>query len=317
MADDPRRWPGEFHCPEPSRGVAWLYEDGRLEYVRCGSPNRCDYCAMLTACENAVVLRLDAFDCASLDLPPERREFATVALTTTTWRPGVTFDGLKRAELALWQHVRRENGKDVAYCGFLEWTTGTGARSGGRRRPHLHHLVKRLPWHEGLEARVSELWREYSRKYAGDGAWRVECRPLYTPMGAIAYLVLHHHKREQGPPPGTKHTKRLRPSRNFFNRPIPELRGEARELLRDQRLYAELVETMSVPERVPEALVEELIAEHVDAAKARREFSRPRLVHVRERRHLDKSTGEVAFEFDRVIGQIHASPRERAVGRRA
>lgn len=300
IADDPRRWPGEFHCQEPRRGMAWLYGDGRLEYVRCGSPNRCDYCAMLTACENAVVLRLDAYDCASLDLPPDQRDFATVGLTTTTWRPGVSFEGLRKSEQLLWRQLRRRYGKQVGYCGFLEWTTGMAARSGGHRRPHLHHLVKRLEWFDGLEAEVSELWRRFS----SDGAWRVECRPLYTPMGAIAYLVLHHHKREQGPPPGTKHTKRLRPSRNFFNRPIPELREQARKLLEDTRLYAELAEVLNVPERMPSFLVEELIAERVDAARARAEYVKPKLVRVRERRQFDTTTGVVWYEFERVLGPL-------------
>jgi hypothetical protein len=149
-----------------------------------------------------------------------------------------------------------------------------------------------------LESSISEWWRDKT------GAWRVECRPLFTPMGAIAYLVLHHHKREQGPPAGTKHVKRLRPSRGYFGRPVGDLRRESRELLREERLYAELVEVLGIPDRAPSYLVEDLIAEHVDEARARAKCGRPELVHVRERAVLDRGTGEVCYVFERVLGLV-------------
>jgi hypothetical protein len=135
---------------------------------------------MLTACENAVVLRLDSFDGG----------FPTVGITTTTRTLGFPWESLRRAEERLWRDLRARYGRQVEYCGFVEWTRS--------RRPHVHHTVKglgALPL--DFEAEVSELWRSHTRD-----AWQVEARPLRTPMGAIAYLVLHHHKRDQAPPAG-------------------------------------------------------------------------------------------------------------------
>jgi hypothetical protein len=259
---------------------------------------------MLTACENAVVLRLDSFDGA----------FPRVGLTTTTRRPNHPWDELRKAEASLWRTLRRELGRSVEYCGFLEWTTGQAPTSGGFKRRHLHHTVKGLDFASAdvvrdvdkwgreisrlpeLEARVSSWWR----RYTGD-AWQVECRPLRTPMGAVTYLVLHHHKRAQAPPPGTKHVKRLRPSRGYFNRAVGDYRAEARELLRDERLFAELVAVLDVPDGVPSYLVEERIVERVDEARERAQYEAPKLVHVRERQVVDRATGERAYRFEGVL----------------
>src|SRR5207248_11006971 len=106
------RTPERF-CEQPARGMGWLWADGTMGFVRCGAPNRCDYCAMLTACENAVVLRLDAFD----------GEQPTVGITTTTRKLGVDLGSLRVGEAQLWKRLRREHGR-VEYCGFLEWSTG-------------------------------------------------------------------------------------------------------------------------------------------------------------------------------------------------
>jgi hypothetical protein len=291
-SDDPRARP-DFFCLQPARGVAWLHGDGSLDFVRCGAPNRCDYCAMCTACENAVVLRLDSFD------RPDG--FPRVGITTTTRSPRPDWERLREAERLLWRQLRRRFGRaTVQYCGFVEWTTGRSATSKGHRFAHVHHLVKGVPPADALslESTISEWWRDKT------GAWRVECRPLFTPMGAIAYLVLHHHKREQGPPAGTKHVKRLRPSRGYFGRPVAELRWQARELLREEQLYAELVEVLGLPDKLPSYLVEDLIAEHIDEARERAKYDRPELVHVRERPVLDRASGEVSYVFEGVIGLV-------------
>src|SRR5262249_40440680 len=151
-----------------------------------------DYCAMYAALEAALVLKLDA----QISCPG-------VGLTTTTRRPDFSMRELQRAEQALWRQLRREAEREGAsrgdagwpeYVGFVEWTTGKGRHAAGHRRPHVHHLVKGLKSERAveLEPHVSELWR----RYTGD-AWVVECRPLRTPVGAIAYLALHHHKRAQ------------------------------------------------------------------------------------------------------------------------
>jgi hypothetical protein len=298
LVDDPRVVPAEFFCALPSRGVAWLYADGSLGFVRCGAPNRCDYCAMLTACENAVVIRLDAFDAKGIGGLSEG--FPRMGITTTTANLNLGYDGLRLAQQKLWRQLRREFGEQVQYCGFLEWTTGKSERSKGRRYPHLHFLVKGLDpgMSHAIAARVSELWRKFAH------AWQVECKPLYTPLAAIAYLALHHHKREQGPPPGTRNVKRLRGSRGYFNRPIADYRTEAREILKDERAVASIVELLEVPSGAAEHIVAELIAERIDEVRARVAHDRPKLVHVRERPHFDKATGEVTYEYVGVLGLV-------------
>jgi hypothetical protein len=311
VGDDPRTTPGEFFCQQPARGVAWLYLDGTLGYVRCGASNRCDYCAMLSAVENSVVLQLDAFD----------GDFARVAITTTTWKPYVDPRSLANAERQLWRALRRDFPM-LDYCGVLEWTPGTALTSGGHRRPHIHHGVKRMTydpvdavvvgeddWGNSIErlprweSHVSTLWRRYSP----DGAWRVECAPLRSPMGMIRYMILHHYKRSQAPPPGTRNVKRLRPSigtmtrPGYFNRPVAEYRAQAREMLRDERLYAKTVELLELPDRLPEALFEELVARSLEQVEQRAKWEAPRLCHVRERPVVDKTSGEVRYVFEGVL----------------
>jgi hypothetical protein len=221
---------------------------------------------MFAALEAALVLKLDA-----------EAEQPTVGLTTTTLRPDTSPAELREAEALLWRALRtgREIGrrgprrkgerrfpafKQLQYVGFLEWTTGEGTRSGGERRPHIHHLTKGIPADDPLleplpladvpdghplrrgrriapgamttplELRVSELW------YAITGdAFVVECRPLRTPAGAIAYLALHHHKKRQAPPLGFS-GRRLRPSKGYYAQPIGELRQLARKLAGHERV---------------------------------------------------------------------------------
>jgi LmbE family N-acetylglucosaminyl deacetylase len=206
--------------------------------------------------ESALVVKLDS----QLRQP-------TVGLTTTTRDPAFDFGALRKAEASLWRWLRQTLDLDVQYLGFLEWTSGRGTRSGGHRRPHLHHLVKGIPAdHEllaptalldeagdvvldpdgnpvlttELERRVSAKWLEFTAD-----AWVVEVRPLRTPAGAIAYLTLHHHKREQAPPPGFT-GRRLRPSKRYYERPIAELRELARELLSSARVRASARQVVDV-----------------------------------------------------------------------
>jgi len=161
-------------------------------------------------------------------------ECPTVGVTTTTRRPDFDLASLRKAEQALWRWLRRQYGP-VRYLAFLEWTTGRGTRSGGHRRPHLHHLVKGLP---SEIAESGELERELAQRwhrFTGD-AFVVECRPLRSPAGAINYLALHHHKREQAPPAGLANVKRFRPSKGYFTEPLPALRETAAQTLRDEHL---------------------------------------------------------------------------------
>lgn len=256
-------------CERPKAHRMWLFRDGSVAPVRCEAPNKCSGCAMLAAVENALVLRLDAFasdDGVATDYP-------SWGLTTTTrqpWSSDTHVDRakiLKYSEKKLFERLRDRYGR-VEYVGFVEFTTGRAATSAGGRRAHVHHLVKGLGRPDDalavqLEQEVSALWLKYTRD-----AWRVECRPLRTPMGAIAYLALHHHKDEQRPPKGWT-GKRFRPSQGYFARPLPELRREARALLADRRIERAMVEAWDVPDGFDGGLLDELIAENIDAARER------------------------------------------------
>lgn len=266
-------------CERPKPRLVYVFPDGTLGAVRCEAPNKCVGCAWHNALENALVVRLDAL---------EGGRWPTWGLTTTTARPwsraahGDLARSLKAAERLLWKQLRRDYGAGLEYLGFVEFTTGRAASSGGARRAHVHHLVKGLGRADAakaaaLERRVSALWRTFTRD-----AWRVECRPLRTPMGAIAYLALHHHKAEQRPPAGWS-GKRFRPSRGYFDRPVAELRREARELLVDRRIEQQLVRAWNVPDGFDGAVLDELLLDALPAARERAAASRPSLFRVTAR----------------------------------
>jgi hypothetical protein len=231
---------------------------------------------MLSAFENALVVRLDALDSG---------RYPTWGLTTTTREPWTRETHversrmLKHAEKMLFRQLRRDHGRQVEYLGFVEFTTGQARSSAGFRRAHVHHLVKGLgrPDEEraaALELRVSSLWRTYTRE-----AWRVECRPLRTALGSIAYLALHHHKLEQRPPKGWT-GKRFRPSRGYFDRPLPELRQEARELLADRRIERALIDAWAVPDGFDAALLDELLLDALPGARERASADAPKVHRV-------------------------------------
>jgi hypothetical protein len=175
----------------------------------------------MVASENAVVVARDA-----LEQGPPR-----LGMTLTTVDPQYRADEFRRSVEQVMRAVRRVGGPDVGYLGQMEWTTGQGRRSGGARRAHVHVLLRRLAAEVApdLEERVRRVW------LGRTGADRVELRELRTAAGATAYLVLHHRKREQAPPEGLRVT-RFRPSANYFDRPVSELRVEARAVLRDRRV---------------------------------------------------------------------------------
>lgn len=200
--------------------------------------------------ENVGVVSIDAHE-----------EQPTVGMTLTTRRADFDMKRYRRAVEAVFRWLRREYGHEVAYLLMMEWTRGEGGRG---RLPHGHLLVKRLP--EGLDLGPGcELWRELKARWEHHtGAWMVELRELRTAGGAIAYMVGHHHKREQAPPQGWS-GKRFRPSQNYFVRPIAELRQDARrERVRSMALLRLAEENgdalLELAGDMIEQLVDELLA---------------------------------------------------------
>jgi hypothetical protein len=235
--------------------MAYLHDDGRLTPVACGCSNKCRYCSWTAAVENAWVVRHDASIC----LPEVGFTLTTKAAHTApaTFRRDVeqVFRGLRREPWA--GHAR--------YLGQIEFTTGQGSRSAGARRIHQHGLLKDVDRDRANDVGevLRRIWQERT------GAHRVEAHELHRPAGAIAYLVNHHAKTAQRPPAGWS-GKRLRPSKGYYERPIAEMREEARAHLADKRTRAAveraLLEANAWDELPDVDEVHDLVDEHAENA---------------------------------------------------
>ncbi len=227
-------------CKRPARGMVWLLADGRTAPVRCGRSNSCEYCAWLSSVENSIVVGLDA-----------KAEQPTVGLTLTTHRPDFDMARFRLATADLFRWLRKMEGRQIEYLGLMEWTTG---KKTSGKRPHMHALLKGLdPGRaEELEPLVSARWKSLT-----EGAWVVDCRPLRTPGGAIAYMVGHHHKRDQAPPIGFR-GKRIRPSKGYFTRPVAEIREEAKMTMREGAAKSATLRALTDSD-VPDDLVDDVL----------------------------------------------------------
>jgi hypothetical protein len=189
-------------------------------------------------------------------------------MTLTTVDPQRDLSAFRKDTEQVFRLVRRHLGADVGYLGMMEWTTGTGRRSGGHRRAHQHVLLKRCEpaAAEALEGAVRAVWE------ARTGASRVEIRALRSVAGATAYLLHHHNKWSQAPPAGFR-GKRLRPSKNYYERPVAEMRAEARALLLSRRLRRAAARSLTWEQL--EGAPEEVVDAEMRAAlvEARREAS--------------------------------------------
>ena len=200
-------------------GGAMLLPDGRAVGLRSKASNRCPGCARAAAYEAMTMLRIDA----------ETNSAPRYVLTLTS-REAVTDSKAYQAACAVfWRAFRRRYGQ-CEYCGFIEWTTGKAATSGGLRRLHSHWLVKldQALDLDAVQAWVSDEWRKLT------GAWVVQLAELRTVGGVVGYLALHHEKMEQAPPPGWT-GRRLRPSRGYFAVSGREMRSRARLWLAEHR----------------------------------------------------------------------------------
>lgn len=151
-------------------------------------------------------------------------------LTLTSREPVTDAAAYRRACEFFWRQFRKRYGP-VEFCGFVEWTTGKAARSGGLRRMHSHWLVK-AP--DGLDVAAVEAWVSSTWARLWDGSWRVQFAALESVGGVVGYLALHHEKIEQAPPPGWT-GRRLRPSRGYFAEPGRVMRARARLWLAEHR----------------------------------------------------------------------------------
>lgn len=200
-------------------GAAFVFSDGTTAPLRSKASNRCPGCARAAAFENMTMLRMDAEDNSA----------PRYVLTLTSVRVDFTSKEYGRACQTFWEAFRRRWGRAIEYCGFIEWTTGEGPRSGGERRMHSHWLIKADGLDvDAVQAWVSDRWRRLT------GAWVVQLAELRHAGGVVGYLALHHEKMEQAPPAGWT-GRRLRPSKGYFAEPGDRRRARARAWLAEQR----------------------------------------------------------------------------------
>lgn len=136
-----------------------------------------------------------------------------------------------RAREVLLRAMRRR-WPDCEVACLVEFTTGYGPRSGGRRRPHWNLLVK------GLDAGdVPELRRVIERVWCprvGGKAGAQHVGTVNEAGGLMRYLALHFQKESQAPPPGWSGHRFIK-TRGYLWKPTPEARQDARESLRAKR----------------------------------------------------------------------------------
>ena len=138
------------------------------------------------------------------------------------------------------------------YAALVEFTTGYGPRSGGRRRPHWNLLLKGIPTAaaDQVHELVGKVWCP-----------RTDSRPDAQFVGAIAevgglmrYLALHFQKESQRPPRGWRGHRFLK-SRDYLNVSTPEARLRARESLRFKRYVYDALQA-GLPSALAEAWAE-------------------------------------------------------------
>lgn len=197
-------------------------EHGELVHPRGKLVNSCDYCAKLQAVENAEMLALDALE----GDPPQLWAVLTTRTATIDMAP--FYRALEYVKRGL-----RKRWPDAEYSALLEFTTGYGPRSGGKRRPHWNLLIKGVPAAalEEAQAVVVASWcRNVDALPAGQ---YVDC--IGDGVALLKYVALHFQKASQKPPPGFT-GQRFNCSRGYFTGCTrATARARARESLRLKR----------------------------------------------------------------------------------
>jgi hypothetical protein len=250
--------PGAGGCPRWPENMRLLSSQGELVRGRCASTNLCDYCARLGAVENAEVLALDALHGVA---PTCWAVLTTRTASTDPRRFYKSRQAVIRALQRRWPAVE--------YAALVEFTTGYGPRSGGRRRPHWNLLLKGIPADDVERAGevIRRVWcaREDARpegQYVGT---------VGEAGGLMRYLALHFQKESQKPPAGWRGHRFLK-SRGYLTvredeggdwRPMPAAREEAKATLRWRR---ELWKAEQ--QEVPEDMIENVVRDRLAVAAA-------------------------------------------------
>jgi hypothetical protein len=208
-------------CPRWPEDLRLQSTLGALVPGRCKATNLCDYCAKLAAVENAEVLAQDAMTNSA----------PSVWSVLTTRSDVASMEAYRNARRGVLREVKRWR-PEARRATLIEFTTGMGTRSEGKRRPHWNDIWKGIDPSDGedLHDRLSWGWCK-----------RVDAKPEGQYVGAIAetgglmrYLALHFQKESQQPPKGWR-GQRFNVGRGYLAVPMELAREHAREALRFRR----------------------------------------------------------------------------------
>lgn len=204
-------------CPRWPELLRLLSSDGELVRGRCRSTNQCEYCARLAAVENSELLALDALEGSAPQL------WCVLTTPDDSTDPSVFYRSREKLVKAL-----RRRWPDAEYAALVEFTTGYGPRSGGKRRPHWNLLLKGIPVEAAAEVReiIASVW--CPRVGGSPDAQHVGS--IADAGGLIRYIALHFQKQSQSPPRGWKGHRFLK-SRGYLATDTPTARAAARSAL--------------------------------------------------------------------------------------
>jgi len=209
-------------CPRWPEHLRLRSSEGELVPGRCKASNQCEYCARLAAVENAELLALDAINGEA------PRVWAVLTTRSADPDPASFY---KSRELVL-RDLRKAFSSQVQVASLVEFTTGYGPRSGGRRRPHWNLTFKGLDPDrlDQVHDVVADRW--CSREDALPARQWVDS--IESAGGLMRYIALHFQKESQRPPPGWR-GHRFTASRGYLWTRTPEARKAAKESLRWKR----------------------------------------------------------------------------------
>lgn len=263
-------------CPDPRRDRVFEVVDsltGEITRVPipCGR-NDCGYCRPRNVQVTAAMMGLNATMQAN---PPTQ----AVLTTTRDWVDEVT---LREGWAQMARRVRREIHPETGYAWFREWTRGL---SDGIRRTHYHSIWTHVDGEQG--AAIADVSREVWGRLAGAYSERAHGAQAIWDAGGLARYVAglagHHGRTGKGQdaPPGWT-GRRVGTSRGFYAMPADELRRQARDAVRDERLRhrLEVAVTEGSADRLPEWIVDEAVTARLQALKQNPPPA-PRVVRVR------------------------------------
>jgi hypothetical protein len=208
-------------CPRWPEHLRLRASNGDLVRGRCRATNQCDYCARLAAVETAEVLAIDALEGTA----------PVLWAVLTTPRASIDPSDFWRAREFVVRALRRVWGC-VEYAALVEFTTGYGPRSGGRRRPHWNLLLKGVDADDQAEV-LDVVDRQWCSRVGGHRDAQ-HVGTVDEIGGLMRYLALHFQKASQAPPKGWR-GHRFMHSRGYLSERTPALRRRAREQLQLRR----------------------------------------------------------------------------------